>query len=182
MKIIRSGFTIVELAIVIIVIAILASITLVSYRDVQAQSRDTRRLSDIADIQKAMELYYSDHGTYPIPTGSTGSAINSSWYSSGDSSWNLLKNELVPDAIDELPVDPRNKTNGRPYDTDGLVYAIFVTRADQKYCGSSDGQMYLLVYRLEHGNQATKVDGKCPTKPISTSYTTGASTYLNVKN
>ena len=180
MKKSKSGFTIVELAVVIVVIAILATIILVSYNRVQAQSRDARRLSDVADIQKAMELYYSDNGVYPFETGSTGSAIDSSWYSSGDASWNKLKSKLTK-AIDQLPVDPKNKTNGRPYDSDGYAYGIFVTHNNEKYCGSADGMMYLIVYRLEIGGQKTKSDGTCATKPVPASYSNGASTYLSVK-
>lgn len=180
MRINKSGFTIVELVVVIVVIAILATLVFVSYRGIQSQSRDDRRRTDVANIEKAMELYYDDNGAYPSPTGATGSVINSGWYTSGDGSWDILMNKLVPDSIDALPVDPTNTSGGKPYTTDQYVYAIYVNTTGG-YCGSTNGQMYLIVYKLEKGDQESKTDGNCPTKPISSSYYTGASTYLNVK-
>lgn len=60
-----SGFTIVELLIVIVVIGILAAITIVAYNGVQTRAADTARITKIKDIAKAIELYYVDNGRYP---------------------------------------------------------------------------------------------------------------------
>ena len=73
MKVTKSGFTIVELLIVIVVIAILAAITIVAYNGIQSRSRDTKRTQDVAQIQKALELYRVKNGSYP-PTGATTAA------------------------------------------------------------------------------------------------------------
>lgn len=64
-KTLNKGFTIVELLIVIVVIAILAAISIVAYNGIQSRARDNTRLSDIKAIQKALELYKVDNGTYP---------------------------------------------------------------------------------------------------------------------
>lgn len=61
----RAGFTIVELLIVIVVIAILATISVVAYSGVQARARDSGRVSRIQQIAKAIELYRIDNGQYP---------------------------------------------------------------------------------------------------------------------
>lgn len=61
----QTGFTIVELLIVIVVIGILAAITIVAYTGVQGSARDAERKSDIAAAQKALEMYYTEKGTYP---------------------------------------------------------------------------------------------------------------------
>lgn len=58
----RSGFTIVELLIVIVVIGILAAITIVAYNGVQARARDNVRKSDLAQLAKATKLYAVDKG------------------------------------------------------------------------------------------------------------------------
>ena len=63
-----KGFTIVELLIVIVVIGILAAITIVAYNGVQQRSRDSKRLSDMSAIKKALELYKTDTGTFPAVT------------------------------------------------------------------------------------------------------------------
>lgn len=61
----KSGFTLVELMIVIVVIAILASVTVVSYGSIQADSRDNVRSIKIYAIASALEDYYQIHGDYP---------------------------------------------------------------------------------------------------------------------
>ncbi len=67
MKNLRSskGFTIVELLIVIIVIAILATLVITAYNGVQAKARDVKRQTDAKSVQKAAEAYYADNGSYP---------------------------------------------------------------------------------------------------------------------
>lgn len=61
----KSGFTIVELLIVIVVIAILAAISIVAYNGIQSRARDAGRIQKIKDIAKAIELYKIDNGQYP---------------------------------------------------------------------------------------------------------------------
>jgi type II secretion system protein G len=65
----QRGFTIVELLIVIVVIAILATISIVAYSGIQQRARDTIRLSDIKTLSKAIELFYADNGNYPMSNG-----------------------------------------------------------------------------------------------------------------
>ena len=73
MKKTTSGFTIVELLIVIVVIAILAAISVVAYTGVQARAKDSARIAKVNDIAKALELYKIDEGQYPpIPDGNSG--------------------------------------------------------------------------------------------------------------
>lgn len=60
----QTGFTIVELLIVIVVIGILAAITIVAYNSIQAKARDTTRKNDLAGLSKATKLYAADIGDY----------------------------------------------------------------------------------------------------------------------
>ncbi len=59
------GFTIVELLIVIVVIAILAAITIVAYNGIQDRARSAALRSDLTQIDKQLKLFQSDKGTYP---------------------------------------------------------------------------------------------------------------------
>lgn len=68
----ETGFTIVELLIVVVVIAILAAITIVSYSGVTRRASNSERQSDIAAIQKALEMYYIDNSQYPKQGGVAG--------------------------------------------------------------------------------------------------------------
>lgn len=73
----QRGFTIVELLIVIVVIAILAAITIVAYNGIQSRANDSSIESTAAEIQKAIQIWYVDTGILPAAGyGSTGSAVN----------------------------------------------------------------------------------------------------------
>lgn len=60
-----SGFTIVELLIVIVVIALLAAITIASYNGIQNRTHDTAVMSDLAALKKKIDLYMVDSVTRP---------------------------------------------------------------------------------------------------------------------
>ncbi len=64
----QRAFTIVELLIVIVVIAILAAITIVAFNGIQQRARDQRMVSAASQVYKAISLYVTDTGSYP--TGS----------------------------------------------------------------------------------------------------------------
>jgi len=61
----QTGFTIVELLIVIVVIAILAAITVVAYNGIQNRAKNNARYSEIKAWAKHFELYKAQEGTYP---------------------------------------------------------------------------------------------------------------------
>lgn len=67
----KSGFTIVELLIVIVVIGILASVTIVAYNGVQANARNAARLNAIKNWRTLLDSYHALHGHYPAVTTPT---------------------------------------------------------------------------------------------------------------
>ena len=69
----KSGFTIVELLIVIVVIGILAAITIVAYNGVQERARYTNARSDLRSVHAALQAYHATNGSYPV-TGTTTAA------------------------------------------------------------------------------------------------------------
>ncbi len=76
----KEGFTLIELLVVIAIIGILASTVMVSINSARIKSRDARRLTDMRQIQTALELYYNTYNRYPDSDyGGCGS-----WDCSGD--------------------------------------------------------------------------------------------------
>lgn len=60
-----KGFTIVELLIVIVVIAILATLVIVTFTGIQQKARDSQRQTDINALDSHIEAYYASTGNYP---------------------------------------------------------------------------------------------------------------------
>ena len=61
----ERGFTLMELLIVIVLLGILATLGLSSFKSSQTKSRDTKRKGDLKSISTALEIYYNDKGRYP---------------------------------------------------------------------------------------------------------------------
>lgn len=61
----KSGFTIVELLIVIVIVAILAAISVVAYNGIQNRAYDTTVKNDLASIAKKIQMFNADKGAYP---------------------------------------------------------------------------------------------------------------------
>lgn len=61
----QKGFTIVELLIVIVVIAILAAITIVSFNGIQDKAKRTSLMADLANGSKRLKLDQINAGSYP---------------------------------------------------------------------------------------------------------------------
>lgn len=60
----QQGFTLIELLVVIAIIGILSSVVLASLNSARQKSRDARRISDVGQIQLALELYFDDNQEY----------------------------------------------------------------------------------------------------------------------
>ena len=170
----QRGFTIVELLIVIVVIAILAAITIVAFNGIQKRGSDSQRKSDIAAITKALELYYIDNGRYPAGSGST--TINNSWSTTADTSWQNLATALAPYAV-KLPTDPTSTPAVAVTGGTGYNYAYYANT--NTFCGAGVGKMYILVYRLESAPREDTFKGDCPTNPL---WYGGSSNYRVVKD
>ena len=69
------GFTLIELLVVIAIIGILSAVVLVSLGSARSRGRDSRRQTDLAELQSALALYSENNsGAYPVNTGTEGCA------------------------------------------------------------------------------------------------------------
>lgn len=62
----KSGFTIIELLVVLVVVSILLGITAFAYSKQQAESRSERRIIDAYTLMTEMDAYYQKHGNFPV--------------------------------------------------------------------------------------------------------------------
>jgi prepilin-type N-terminal cleavage/methylation domain-containing protein len=69
----EKGFTLIELLVVVAIIGVLATIVLSSLGEAQGRTRDAIRLSDVLQIQTALEMYVIDNDRYPGPVSGNGS-------------------------------------------------------------------------------------------------------------
>jgi prepilin-type N-terminal cleavage/methylation domain-containing protein len=77
----QKGFTIVELLIVIVVIAILAAISIVAYNGIQQRAKYTENIAKIEEIGKAIRMYRAEGGS--MSNGIAGA--NGLWYGASSS-------------------------------------------------------------------------------------------------
>ena len=114
----NNGFTIIEVLIVVIVIAILASVAIISYDATQKRARDTERKNDLATLRDSLQLYYSKYGNY-LETGSGCGTSNNGegWVSqaTGGSYTNSIVNCLkTAGYLNTDIVDPSGCINNLP--------------------------------------------------------------------
>lgn len=80
----KNGFTLIELLVVIAIIGLLSSVVLASLNTARIKSRDSFRLSEIKQLQTALELYYDKNGRYPDPSSDAGIYSCGGWDSTVD--------------------------------------------------------------------------------------------------
>ena len=85
-----TGFTLIELLVVIAIIGILSTIVMVSLNTARSKARDVRRISDIGQLQLALQMYYDANGAYPAGADGVALAL------------------LTPTYISSAPTDPAN--------------------------------------------------------------------------
>jgi type II secretion system protein G len=136
----QRGFTLIELLVVIAIIGILASVVLASLNSARVKARDARRISDIKQLQLALELYYDANQSYPAGSGTASTTLSA-----------LVTSKY----ISTIPQDPTNSG----------AYIYTYASADSgtgAACGSIPCTSYVVMSTLEGGASAVPsgdVDG-----------------------
>lgn len=136
-----KGFTLIELLVTISILAILSSIALISFSNIQKNTRDAKRKSDLSTIQAALEQYHADLGYYPSTLPAAGFALSngSKIYLSkipGDNDGSNYSYTAKPDSC---------TTNCTNY----CLYATIEISSNQTLafqCGLTSGNYYSAVF------------------------------------
>ena len=60
-----KGFTLIELLVVVAIIAILAAVAIPQYAKYRTKAYNSAALSDLRNVETALEAYYADNEQYP---------------------------------------------------------------------------------------------------------------------
>lgn len=65
-----NGFTLVEILVVMVIVAVLSTLSMVAFAGARKTSRDQKRKADLEQMRSALEMYRSDCLTYPAALAS----------------------------------------------------------------------------------------------------------------
>lgn len=163
-KIANKGFTLIELLVVVAIIAILALVVLLALNPVEMarRSRDSRRLSDIGTLRRAIDLSLADGKTLP---GSTGTPYTHNTGEAGmlvaNSATNLVGMD-VSKYLSTIPQDPQFTSTTATQVTNGTTCTTTpgkgsVAAGAMVYTFKSDGDTYELNSYMESGDNCQAV-------------------------
>ena len=97
----KSGFSLVEIMIVVLIIGTLSTIVFVNVGKSKARARDSIRLSDMKTLVYALEMHFNEYGHYP---GQTFEGVSNSGEMIGDNDGPI--EECLAPYVKYIPADP----------------------------------------------------------------------------
>lgn len=114
----ESGFTVVELVVVVVFIGILTALAIPSYNTIMAHAKVQSVISDMNLTVKYVELYKAQNGVYPATSG---------WSYQGDTPNHPQRNAYIPGIVPtiarELPIT-NDKNGAFLYTSNGTDYKL----------------------------------------------------------
>lgn len=157
-----SGFTIVELAVVIVIIAILVGIVALTYGNIRERSLNASRITEANNVVEALTLYRSQNGKFPAALD----AADAEWCVGGN--FPDIDNDGVGDCRDIGFTNPANIAHENASLNSDLKASGLKEPGDRRVVG--DGYLGPSVKRWGGDNQVwvyTYLDAnECP-KPYA---------------
>ncbi|MCX6792122.1 MAG: prepilin-type N-terminal cleavage/methylation domain-containing protein [Candidatus Gottesmanbacteria bacterium] len=132
----KQGFTLIELMVVMVILAILMAIGTGAFTSSMIKGRDNTRKANLRAITSALELYYNDKGKYP--TGASGTF--SSCYST-------LTGTVVGSCGKDNPVFRDSPTTGAMY---MAKFPVDPVSSLKYYYVSATGSQFQIYAHLEN--------------------------------
>ncbi len=146
----KKGFTLIELLVVISIIGLLSTLAMVALKSAREKARDVKRLADINQLQKALDLYYDKYNTFPVSGNCGATSPNSGWCNSIQSLssgyWVRNGASNLSEFLGKDPVDPKPASSPNWAPVGGGTYFYF----SSGYGGP--GQWYMIIFGLENTN------------------------------
>jgi prepilin-type N-terminal cleavage/methylation domain-containing protein len=125
-----TGFTLIEVMVVITIVGLLASVVLASLTDARAKARDTQRVQIVKELQKALELYRNGNGgNYPCftlncaLTGAQGSSLSVNGTGAGVFPDNAVFDTAISPFL-TVPLETVNYGGGTTLTQGSIVYRV----------------------------------------------------------
>ncbi len=144
----KKAFTLLELLVVIAILGLLSTVAIAALSSAREKARDVKRIADLRQISKALELYYDENQEYPSEdtcinayTYNYVGGVVATEYDDPDCDWSQFQT-LLQEFMPLVPSDPS--------ETDPVQDPMYENRYGYVYM-SDDGQQYDLIARLEGG-------------------------------
>jgi general secretion pathway protein G len=118
----ESGFTLIELMVVILIIGLLATIVVQNLRGATDKAKRIKAEADISSFKTALDRYYLDNGSYPTTDQGLPALV------SAPSTGKVPSDYPDGGYIEKIPSDPWN--NPYVYQSDGNSYVLKSYGAD----------------------------------------------------
>lgn len=148
-----SGFTIVEITVVVMIIGIIITIAFFSFSRIQQDARDNTRRGNATAIAHALEKYYQTNGEYP----SVRNLVNNYAGNTGTVVAALLKVTTDTLKMPKMPTSATNALYSGSVANDYIVYTgSSVTNNTACQTSTTGGcEKFTLTYAQETGSNVT---------------------------
>ncbi len=121
----KKGFTLIELLVVIAIIGLLSTLAVVALSSARQKARDSKRLSDLKQVQTALELYYTDNNKYPVEA--TAVDIGQTATICLNSTSGFTTTACPTPYMGLVPTDPQSAQKYTYTSADGSTYSLTAT-------------------------------------------------------
>lgn len=133
------GFTLIELLVIISIIGILSALSIIFLNNARVKSRDAKRISDIRQIQSALELYASVEKGYPVASNLALGSITALVLSQNNGFAGTVGGNIY---MGEVPSNPL--PGGAEY-----IYSSYTSSSAITLCNTAPCPWYIITFSLE---------------------------------